>query len=78
MTSSIHSFCVLDMSNFYLDVIKDRLYCDGADSLSRRSAQTAIYTILDAMVRLLAPLLSSPPTRSGWRCRTPGAPTRAT
>ena len=46
------------MSNFYLDVIKDRLYCDGADSLSRRSAQTAIYTILDAMVRLLAPLLS--------------------
>ena len=58
VTSSIHSFCVLDMSNFYLDVIKDRLYCDGADSLSRRSAQTAIYTILDAMVRLLAPLLS--------------------
>ena len=58
VTSSVHSFCVLDMSNFYLDVIKDRLYCDGEDSLSRRSAQTAIYTILDAMVRLLAPLLA--------------------
>ena len=46
------------MSNFYLDVIKDRLYCDGRDSLSRRSAQTAIYRILDAMTRLLAPVLS--------------------
>ena len=46
------------MSNFYLDVIKDRLYCDGKDSLSRRSAQTAIYYILDAMTRLLAPILS--------------------
>ncbi len=57
-TSAIHNFCVVDMSNFYLDVIKDRLYCDGRNSLSRRSAQTAIYLILDAMVRLLAPLLS--------------------
>ena len=46
------------MSSFYLDVIKDRLYCDGADSLSRRSAQTAIYRILDAITRLLAPILS--------------------
>ena len=46
------------MSNFYLDVIKDRLYCDAKDSLSRRSAQTAIYTILDHLMRLLAPLLA--------------------
>ena len=58
VTYAIHNFCVVDMSNFYLDVIKDRLYCDGAVSPSRRSAQTAIYTILDAMVRLLAPILS--------------------
>ena len=58
VTAAIHSFCVVDMSNFYLDVIKDRLYCDGADSLSRRSAQTTIYMILDAMMRLLAPLLA--------------------
>ncbi|MEG2007875.1 MAG: isoleucine--tRNA ligase [Oscillospiraceae bacterium] len=55
---AIHNFCVVELSNFYLDVIKDRLYCDGTDSLSRRSAQTAIYLILDAMVRLLAPTLS--------------------
>ena len=58
MTAAVHSFCVVDMSNFYLDVIKDRLYCDGAESVSRRSAQTTIYMILDAMMRLLAPLLS--------------------
>ena len=58
VTYAIHNFCVVDMSNFYLDVIKDRLYCDGVDSLSRRSAQSAIYAILDGMVRLLAPILS--------------------
>ena len=55
---AVHNFCVVEMSSFYLDVIKDRLYCDGADSLSRRSAQTAIYRILDAITRLLAPILS--------------------
>ena len=52
---AIHNFCVVDMSNFYLDVIKDRLYCD--DGLKRRSAQTAIYEILNALVRMLAPIL---------------------
>ena len=45
------------MSNFYLDVIKDRLYCDEKDGLERRSAQTAMYIILDSMVRMLAPIL---------------------
>ena len=58
VTYAVHNFCVVEMSSFYLDVIKDRLYCDGRDSLSRRSAQTAIYWILDAMTRLLAPILS--------------------
>ena len=56
-TYAIHNFCVVEMSNFYLDVIKDRLYCDSRKSLSRRSAQTAIYQVLDAMTRLLAPVL---------------------
>ncbi len=55
---AIHSFCVLDMSSFYLDIIKDRLYCEKPDGLLRRSAQTAIYQILDTMVRLLAPILA--------------------
>ncbi|MCD7823799.1 MAG: isoleucine--tRNA ligase [Oscillospiraceae bacterium] len=55
---SIHNFCVVDMSNFYLDIIKDRLYCDAVDSKERRSAQTAMYMILSALARLLAPILS--------------------
>ncbi len=54
---SIYDFCVVDMSNFYLDIIKDRLYCDDPASASRRGAQTAIYKILSAMDRLLAPIL---------------------
>ena len=55
---SVHNFCAIDMSNIYLDVIKDRLYCDPKDSLSGQSARTAIYLILDALVRMLAPILA--------------------
>ncbi len=53
----IHNFCVVDMSNFYLDVIKDRLYVEKADSKGRRAAQTAMYIILDGMTRLISPIL---------------------
>ncbi len=55
---AIHNFCVLDMSNFYLDVLKDRLYVDKADSVSRRAAQTAMYRILDTITRLVSPILA--------------------
>ena len=55
---AIYNFCVIDMSNFYLDIIKDRLYCEAPGSSPRKSAQSAIYRILDAMVRLLAPVLA--------------------
>jgi isoleucyl-tRNA synthetase len=58
VTYAVHNFCVVELSNFYLDVIKDRLYCEGKNSLARRSGQTAVYLILDALVRLLAPILS--------------------
>jgi isoleucyl-tRNA synthetase len=54
----LHKFCVVDMGGFYLDVIKDRLYTTGADSHSRRSAQTAMMHIAEAMVRWIAPILS--------------------
>lgn len=54
---AIHNFCVVDMSNFYLDVIKDRLYCEDKASLLRRSAQTVMYEILDALVRMISPIL---------------------
>ena len=54
----LHKFCVIDMGGFYLDVIKDRLYTTGVDSHPRRSAQTAMLHIAEAMVRWIAPILS--------------------
>jgi isoleucyl-tRNA synthetase len=53
---AIYNFCVVEMSNFYLDVIKDRLYC--GDDQTRASAQSALYLILDGMTRMLAPILA--------------------
>ena len=55
---AIHNFCVVDMSNFYLDVLKDRLYTEKADSKSRRAAQTSIYIILNAMTKMIAPIIA--------------------
>jgi len=54
----IHNYCVVDMGGFYLDIIKDRVYTTGEDSLARRSAQTAQYFIAEAVVRWVAPILS--------------------
>jgi len=54
----IHNFCAVDMGAFYLDVIKDRQYTTQADSLARRSTQSAMYHIVEAMVRWIAPILS--------------------
>ncbi len=54
----IHNFCAVDMSAFYLDILKDRLYTTRAASVERRSGQTAMHAILSAMVRLMAPVLS--------------------
>ena len=57
ITHAVNDFCVVEMSNFYLDIIKDRLYCESRDGLPRRSAQTALYLILDALTKLMAPIL---------------------
>jgi len=54
----VNHFCVVDLSAFYFDVIKDRLYTYAPNSRGRRSAQTAVWRICEAMVRLLAPILS--------------------
>ena len=54
----IHNFCSVDMGSLYLDIIKDRQYTTGRDSIARRSVQTALYHILEAMTRWLAPILS--------------------
>ncbi len=54
----IHLFCVTDLSNFYLDIIKDCMYSDAADNEKRRMRQTALYDILTALMYLLAPILT--------------------
>lgn len=54
----INDFCVVELSNFYLDIIKDRLYCSGKNSLERRSAQTALFLILDTLTKMFAPILA--------------------
>ncbi len=55
---ALHDFCVVDLSAFYFDILKDRLYTFAARSWGRRSAQTAIYRIGSALVRLVAPILA--------------------
>ena len=57
LTHAINDFCVVELSSFYLDILKDRLYCEERNGLKRRSAQTALYLILDAMARMYAPIL---------------------
>ena len=58
VSHAVNDFCVVTLSSLYLDIIKDHLYCDGADSASRRSAQSALWMILDAMTKLFAPILA--------------------
>lgn len=55
---ALHNFSTLDMSAFYLDVIKDRLYCNAPDAPERRAAQTVLYEVLATLVRLIAPVLT--------------------
>ena len=55
---ALHNFCVVEMSNFYFDVLKDRLYTSAPDSKSRRAAQTVLYKVLDALTLLLTPILA--------------------
>jgi len=54
----VHHFCVIDLGGFYLDIIKDRQYTAKTDGLARRSAQTAMYHVLEALTRWLAPIIS--------------------
>jgi isoleucyl-tRNA synthetase len=55
---TLNNFCAVDLSAQYLDIVKDRLYCDGTRSKSRRAAQTTLYRVLDVLVHLMAPILS--------------------
>ena len=58
ISHAINDFCVVELSSFYLDIIKDRLYCDERNGLERRSAQTALFLILDSMTKMFAPILA--------------------
>ncbi|WP_299263767.1 isoleucine--tRNA ligase [uncultured Leptotrichia sp.] len=51
-------FCSMEMSSFYLDIVKDRLYCEGTTSIERRSAQTVLTEVLKVLVRIISPVLS--------------------
>ena len=55
---AINDFCVVELSSFYLDIIKDRLYCEEAQGLRRRSAQTALFLNVDAMAKDFSPILA--------------------
>jgi isoleucyl-tRNA synthetase len=55
---SINHFCAVDLSSLYIDITKDRMYCDAPDSLRRRATQLAMHKIFDALCRLLAPVLA--------------------
>ena len=57
ITHAVNDFCVTTLSSFYLDIVKDRLYCEAADSKERRSAQTALYLTLHTLAKLFAPIL---------------------
>jgi isoleucyl-tRNA synthetase len=63
---TVYNYCVTDLSAFYLNVVKDRLYCEAADSVNRRAVQTVLYAVLDALVRLLVPVLAFT-TEEVWR-----------
>ena len=55
---TIHNFCTVDLSSFYLDVLKDTMYAEKENNVARRSAQTAIYEILTTLVKMVSPVLS--------------------
>jgi isoleucyl-tRNA synthetase len=63
---AVADFCILDLSAFYLDAIKDRLYTHSVDSVERRSAQTALYDVLSALLRMISPVLSFT-AEEGWQ-----------
>ena len=64
---AVHNYCVVDLSAFYLDILKDRLYTSPVKSLARRSAQTALYRVLTGLLKLMAPVLSFTAEEAWWQ-----------
>ncbi len=73
VTHAVHNYCVVDLSAFYLDILKDRLYTSAAKSAERRSAQTALHAILTALLRLMAPILSFTAEEAWWHLPAKGS-----
>jgi len=63
---AINKFCAVDLSSFYVDVLKDRMYCDAVGSAKRRSAQTAMKIILEGLCKLLAPIVPFTAEEAWW------------
>ena len=68
----IHNFCANELGGFYLDILKDRLYTTKQDSEARRSCQTALYFILEALLRWISPILSFT-AEEAWQLHKPGS-----
>jgi isoleucyl-tRNA synthetase len=69
---TLNQFCAVDLSSLYIDITKDRMYCDAPDSPRRRATQTVMHEILDALCRLLAPILAFT-SEEAWRHSGMGA-----
>lgn len=72
---ALHNYCVVDLSSFYLDILKDRLYTSPATSPARRSAQTALYHIVTSVLKLMAPILSFTAEEAWWHLPHRPSPT---
>lgn len=72
---ALHNYCVVDLSSFYLDILKDRLYISATESKARRSAQTVLHEILTVLLRLMAPVLSFTAEEAWWFL--PGRPSQS-
>jgi isoleucyl-tRNA synthetase len=76
MFTALHNFCAVDLSAFYFDIRKDRLYCDGADDPRRRATRTVLDRTFDCLVRWLAPILAFT-SEEAWLARHGDAPGRS-
>src|SRR5207344_1580657 len=76
MFTALHNFCAVDLSAFYFDIRKDRLYCDGVDDIGRRATRTVLDRTFDCLVRWLAPILAFT-AEEAWLARHGDAPGRS-
>ena len=76
MFTALHNFCAVDLSAFYFDIRKDRLYCDTPDDVGRRAARTALDRCFDCLVRWLAPVICFT-AEEAWLARHGDAPGRS-